>query len=465
MVCALLGWAALAQKGGKEDLKLGPYDVSPLETEVLGYSRWLRGGPAALRVMVSDHRRGKPVAARVKIALASTEKNAKAVTLFDGRTNRIGTLDAQFDAPSTEPGPYELKVSVDSPLGVDEVKQTIQLEKSERILMTCDKPVYQPGQTIHMRALALDMANRRAIADQPLTFEVEDARGNKVFKKKQTLSKFGVAGVDFELADEVNMGTFTLRAILPGGQEEKKVRVERYVLPKFKVGVTTERPFYMPGEMVKGTVQADYFFGKPVGGGKVTIAVNTIDIGVTKLAELTGTTDPGGTYKFEYQLPNSFVGQPFEQGKAVAEFQARVTDGAEHQQMQSKSVPVVKDPVLIALVPETKQPVPGIQNRLYIACATPDGSPVRDADLIINRGPDSSPAKLTTDSLGMATFIYTPIAGQNAINVQAIGKDGYKGIASINLDAPQGKDGILLRTDKTIAKVGEWLHLGAVSSV
>ena len=60
-----------------------------------------------------------------------------------------------------------------------------------------------------------------------------------------------------------------------------------------------------------------------------------------------GSSDAGGAYKFEYQLPNSFVGQPFEQGKAVAEFQARVTDTADHLQVQSKAVPVVKDAVLI----------------------------------------------------------------------------------------------------------------------
>src|SRR5437660_1623859 len=83
------------------------------------------------------------------------------------------------------------------------------------------------GQSMHNRALALDMANRKPMHDQPLTLEVEDARGNKVFKKRQTLSPFGVASTDFTLADEVNMGTYTLRASLPSGQTEKKVRVER----------------------------------------------------------------------------------------------------------------------------------------------------------------------------------------------------------------------------------------------
>lgn len=445
---------------------LGPFDVPPLETEVLGQSRWLRGGPAALRIIVSDHASDKPLRANVKIALAAINdgKPALPIALYSGRTNGVGTLDAQFRAPATPPGPYELRVSVDSPLGRDEVKQPIQLEESQQILLTADKPVYQPGQTIHLRALALDMANRTPVADQPLTFEVEDARGNKVFKSKQTLSKFGVGSADFALADEVNMGTFTLRAVLSSGQAEKKVRVERYVLPKFNVAVSTERPYYLPGELVKGTVQADYFFGKPVAKSEVVIQVNTIDIGVTKLAELRGTTDDAGAYKFEYKLPNTFVGQPFEQGKAVAEFQARVTDGAEHLQMQSKSVPVVKDPIQIALVPESRQLVPALANRVYIACATADGAPLKNADLAVTTSEDAAAVHLTTDSMGMATYQFTPKGQQVTVTAQATAPDGHSASASHTLSGQPAKEGILLRADKTLAKVGERLNLLALST-
>jgi hypothetical protein len=445
---------------------LGPYDVSPLETEVLGQSRWLKGGPASLRVIVSDHATEKPLRANVKIALAALNdgKPATPVAVYSGRTNDVGTLDAQFRAPATAPGTYELRVSVDSPIGQDEVKQPIQLEESQQILLTADKPVYQPGQTIHLRALALDMANRTPIADQALTFEVEDARGNKVFKNKQTLSKFGIGSADFALADEVNMGTFTLRAVLASGLAEKKVRVERYVLPKFKVAVTTERPYYLPGELVKGTVQADYFFGKPVAKSEVVIQVNTVDIGVTKLAELRGTTDEAGAYKFEYNLPNTFVGQPFEQGKAVAEFQARVTDGAEHLQMQSKSVPVVKDPIQIALVPESRQLVPALPNRVYVACATADGAPLKNADLAVTTSEDPAAVHLTTDSMGMATYQFTPKTTQVTVTAQATSADGHSASASQALSGVPTKEGILLRTDKTLAKVGERLNLLAIST-
>ena len=468
--CGLVA-AAQEQKDARDvgfAASAGPYEVSPLETQVLGQRRWLRGGPAALRVIVSDHRSGKPVAARVKLTLTpvSDGKSGVAATqVLSSSTNAAGTLDARFGTEGLRAGPYNLKVSVGSSLGKDEVVERIEIAMSQQILLVTDKPVYQPGQTMHIRALALDAATRGAVAGESLTFEAEDARGNKVFKNRQTLSKFGVAATDFALADEVNMGTFTVRAILPSGQAEKKVRVERYVLPKFKIAITTDRPYYIPGETVKGTVQTDYFFGKPVSGGQVTVTVNTVDIGVTKLAELDGKTDATGAYKFEYTLPTSFVGQPFEQGKAVAEFAARVKDTADHTQAQSKSVPVVKDPVLIVMVPESKRVVPGLQNRLYIACGTPDGTPLADADVAVSIDGRDMLMRLRTDALGLATYAYTPTAGQVTVTARATAKDGRSATASQTYSAAAGSDGILLRTDRTLARVGDRLNLTALSSV
>jgi len=43
---------------------------------------------------------------------------------------------------------------------------------------------------------------------------VEDSRGNKVFKKVTETDKFGIASAEFPLADEVNLGTYHLRALL-----------------------------------------------------------------------------------------------------------------------------------------------------------------------------------------------------------------------------------------------------------
>ncbi len=455
------------------------FEVSPLETRVLGQRTWLRGGPASLRIIVGNHLTGKAAPASVSLGLAKVENgkpDAQTVALYTGQTNGIGTLDAQFHAPKVAAGAYQLTINVKSPLGNDTVTQPIQITESMQMMLTSDKPLYQPGQTMHLRALALDMATREALAAQPITFEVEDARGNKVFKKAQTLSRYGVASADFILADEVNMGAFTLRAILPTGETEKKVRVERYVLPKYKIAITTDKPYYLPGEQVKGTVKATYFFGKPVGDAQVTVAINTVDVGVTKLAELKDKTDPIGVYTFRYTLPNSFVGQPFSQGKAQIEFAATIKDKADHKQEAHQSVPVVKEPVSVVVVPESRTLVPGVENRAYIAAATPDGTPLQKARVFVYRGKplplngarEQKGYSLVTDELGLATFAFQPHADEkNGVEwtMEVTDRAGHTGVATLNLQNAGGQDGLILRTDKTIAKVGERMNLSALSSV
>src|SRR6202007_1155887 len=127
-------------------------------------------------------------------------------------------------------------------IGSPEFSEPIKVEDRVSILLTTEKPVYQPGETIHVRPRALDRSNHEAVADRKLTFEIEDSRGNKVFKKLTETDKFGVASADFGLADEVNLGTYHLRALMgeldaPTNTAEIALNVERYVLPKFKVAV------------------------------------------------------------------------------------------------------------------------------------------------------------------------------------------------------------------------------------
>ena len=96
------GGSEMAQHSTEDSLAL-----SPLETQVMGQNHWLRGGPAALRVIVLDHGTGKPVRAEVSLSLEHLDNgkpSGLAATLFSGHTNGLGTLDAQFTAPEAPPG-------------------------------------------------------------------------------------------------------------------------------------------------------------------------------------------------------------------------------------------------------------------------------------------------------------------------------------------------------------------------
>jgi len=163
-----------------------------------------------VRVIVTDSK-NEPItgAGTVRIELVVGEQKPR--VLFTGRLNHRGTAEAQFRFPAGLTGSHQLRYVVETPIGSTEFTHGVRLEDKVSILLTTEKPIYQPSQTIHVRALALDRSNHEAAANRKLTFEVEDSRGNKVFKKATETDKFGIASAEFALADEVNLGTYHLR--------------------------------------------------------------------------------------------------------------------------------------------------------------------------------------------------------------------------------------------------------------
>jgi hypothetical protein len=475
-----------AAVGPRQPAGVSDNEISPLETQVLGQSQWLAGSTASLRVIVLDHNTGKPLRAAARIGIRpepqKDEKPAALTTLFAGRTNSLGTLDASFAVPNLEPGAYELVADVDAkPVGADTIKQPLRITKRAEILLTTDKPIYQPGQVVHLRALALMQPQRMPVAGDPstssgsaraqsraekLVFEVEDAKGNKVFKQPLALSRFGIASADFQLATELNLGRWTARAILPFGTAEKKINVERYVLPKFKVVITPDKSFYLPGQTATGKIQADYIFGKPVASGEVIITASTFDIGWTEITEVHGRTDANGTYKYSIELPKQFVGQPLEQGKALAKLDVEVTDRADHTEHAAKTMPVAQEPINIVAVPESKTLRPGLPNTIYILTAYPDGTPAKCRVSVTEPTDDQAGRRLhhilasdlTTDELGIADFTIAP-KGPVTITVYADDGKGNQASRTVQLGTEGAADSIILRTSEAIARAGGKVEL------
>ena len=183
---------------------------------IFGQQSYLAGGSAAVRVIVTDSK-NEVIAGRGSVQIELLGPDDKSQILFTGQTQSPGNdRSAVPVSPLDLVGSYQLRYVVDTPIGSTEFTQPVRLEDKVSILLTTEKPIYQPGQTIHARALALDRANHEAAANRKLMFEVEDSRGNKVFKKATETDKFGIASAEFGLADEVNLGTYHLRALMSG---------------------------------------------------------------------------------------------------------------------------------------------------------------------------------------------------------------------------------------------------------
>jgi hypothetical protein len=511
-VAGFVGMLSLAFGLQPKAVKSSPYLPSPLDTQVFGQTRWLAGSKVALKIVTMDRQKQKPVRAKVRVAVGQE-------TVFAGVTDESGSVDAQFRAPS-QAGSYPLSIFVQSPIGDDRIDQTVTVEEAAQILLTTDKPIYQPSQTIHIRALCLTKPDLKPAANLPCTFEVRDPKGNLVFRTVERTSKFGIAATQFPIADEVTLGEYRISAIVTDDQSpndpsrdprpasrplavaEKTVRVERYVLPKFKVSVETEKRFYLPAETLRGTISANYFFGKPVANGDVVVRLSTFAAGWHDIAELKGTLDEKGIWQFEAKLPEKFVGLPLEGGNALLRIEATVTDKAEHSERTSITLPVSNEPIKIAIVPESATLKPDLPTRLFVVTTYPDGTPAKCKFRITGQGTWGTgqvfEAEGMTDAMGIgevtvrlkatalpkvgkglgglgapAPFVrrrFAPAAEEPmasadepamplTVTVTATDEKGNRAEVQRTIAMTTKEEAILLRVDKAIAKVGETLRL------
>ncbi len=435
---------------------------------ILGQQSYLTGGTAAVRVIVADSKNEPiPGPASVRIELLPTAKPP--VMLYNGPLDSRGTTEAKFRFPAGLAGRNQLRYVVDTPIGSNEFKQDIRLEDKISILLTTEKPIYQPGQTIHVRSLALDRGNHEAAAARKLTFELEDSRGNKVFKKMTQTSKFGVASAEFALADEVNMGTYHLRAVMDESQTaEIAINVDRYVLPKFKVAVDfvgqdkrTKRG-YRPGDHVTGTVRANYFFGKPVDDAAITVKATAIDVAQFEAGSVEGKTDRDGAYHFDLTLPRYFAGHPLKGGLARVLIEATVKDSAGHSETRGEPVTVSASPLLLTAIPEGGAFVPNLENQIFILASYPDGKPAT-ADVKINAVGDRGQS-VTTDAGGVAVISLSARATTPTLVMEATDQEGNHASTSVQLDVRAGGDQVLLRTERAVYKAGDRIQLKVLST-
>lgn len=445
------------------------------EIQIIGQNRWIAGSQPALRVIVANSSNGKPV------------ENAEVqIRVFGGDLGKPVKTDADGNAflpirvPDSIAGQQNVTVTVQSPLGVNTIDSPIEVVPGTKIFLSTDKPVYQPNQIIHIRALAAHKTTGEPLAERKVLLEVFDGKGNKVFKQDPASSEFGIVSADFQLADEVNQGEYKIQATLNGEVSEKAVQVYEYVLPKFRVDIKTKEKFYAPGDEVTGSVESRYFFGKPLAGAKVTIVANCFDVGFNEFAKTETTTDAEGKADYKFAIPDRLVGQPEFKGNTIVQMDVRVRDTADHEEQKNHTFHVAIDPLQIEAIPESGNLVPGVENEIYLVASTPDGS-VAQPELTVSSKFLEKPVTVKCDENGIASIHLIPQAPSIkdvTVSVQNVAppkpempvlhitaeSNGKKIDITKDLSLESSEANLLLRVNKGVYGVGQEMEITALSA-
>jgi CD109 antigen len=284
------------------------------------------------------------------------------------RDSVVGKGTIEIDIPEIEEGAYEIRVKG---TGFED-KAPVRVEKSFLVFLETDKPIYKPGQTIQMRVISLN-AGLRPVSE-PVTVEVLDAKGIKIFRSEVHTDEYGMTSLDLPISTEPNLGVWKLTGLTEKAKTQLDVRVEKYVLPKYEVRVELPKQWFLVNEPIAGIISAEYSFGKPV-KGELEIKASRYVGEWQEYATFTRAID--GEVDFELPAVGYVAGVPAAGGLGNVMLDITVREQTTgYEEKTSQLLTVAQSPLNIQIIPESSVFKPGLPFSFLIITETPDNEPV-----------------------------------------------------------------------------------------
>ncbi len=167
-------------------------------------------------------------------------------------------------------------------------------------IVTTDKPIYSPGETIQTRILLWEndyLKVTKEPAQTSFILKFLSPSQHILLHRQVTTNSYGVATYSFTLDTDSELGSYSIVTQKEDVVSSLPIRVDKYEKPSFRVTLGLDHEYVAPGGKVSGNVTAEYYFGKPVANSEVKLTIGDIDV-------LTGITDIDGFWEFEYRLPS-----------------------------------------------------------------------------------------------------------------------------------------------------------------
>ena len=380
----------------------------------------------------------KLVSGNVQVSLL---KDGREIVQVSQTIKGKGTIE--IDIPDVAEGQYQVQVKGD---GFEDTA-TVVVEKSLLVFLETDKPIYKPGQTMHMKVITLN-GELMAEVDQ-VVVEVFDARGIKIFRKEVQTDDFGMVDIDLPISTEPNEGVWKINAITEKGKTQLDVRVEKYVLPKYEVKVELPRDWFLVNEPLTGKVSSEYSFGKPV-KGELEIRASRYVGEWQEYATFSKVID--GETEFELPPVGYVAGVPEAggRGNVILDITVRetVTGYEEHT---SRLLSVAESPLTMQLIPEGMVFKPGLAFGFLVITETPGNEPVDKQVELWIRYLDSEYEEIKTDeksvntSKGKALVTTTPPKQAVAMIIDARAEDTE---TSLTLQASYSPSGNFMHVEQ-----------------
>jgi hypothetical protein len=304
--------------------------------------------------------------------------------------------------------------------------------------LTTDKPMYQPGQTVWFRSLALERYSLKPAEEHlHLHYTIRDASQALVLETAgstqlvNALDSKPLLGPDQKPVKGIGAGSWAIPPGTPGGEytltvadlysrfppEKRKFIVNEYEISPFRKKLEFTKKSYGPGDDVAAECLVEPAAGgKPIANQPVraTVRVDGKTIGSDGKpsdSPIQLKTDDQGAALVRFRLPTQI-----ERGEAS--LAVTFTDGASTDTIV-RTIPIILKKFYVQLHPEGGDLVAGVPNRVYFQARTTLDKPaeltgrVVDADgRAVARLETLNDPKEPGANQGMGMFEFTPEAGK-----------------------------------------------------
>ena len=381
---------------------------------------------------------GRPASGRVELALLS---NGAPVARAEGFIEGQGSVEVRV--PAVADGVYEL--TVEGP-GFS-ASQELVVESRTILFLETDKPVYKPGQTVHIRALLLD-PELKPVAGE-VVVEAQDAKGIKVFRESTSADDYGMATLELPLSSEPNLGVWKLTAHSNNREAQVDIRVEEYVLPKYDVNVNLPKSWVLANEPIHGTVSSEYSFGRPVKGEATIVATRYVGVW-EEYASVVEQLD--GTTTFEMPAPGYVAGVPGARGMGNVRLDVTVRERSTgYVESTTQLITVAATPLSLQVIPESNTFKPGLPFSFLVVTETPDNQPLSENVTVHLMYADeeldlfSERTEEVTTQNGKALLTITPPSDAVAFTLEAWAEEAH---AALTINAGYSPSGSFVHLEQ-----------------
>ncbi len=321
-----------------------------------------------------------------------------------------GYLSCQVTLPlELDDGDYVLRARLDTALGEHVVDVELPLYKPAHIHVLTDRPLYEPGNTLQFRSLALRKGSLEPLDTRPGTWTVTDPHGEVVLEERSDGGTWGVSSSSLPLSQEAPVGDWTVRFVSGQDSGQTTVRVEPFTLPRFTVEAFSDAPWYGLGDAITVEGSVSYNSGAPVAGAQVDLQL--VQTGAwpppndwTEPHQVF--TEADGSFSWTLgEVPTDLV------DPSDLRVMVRVTDSDGDTASGGTSLRLSPDPLLVEAVTELGDGlVADFNNRVYLRVTSPDGRPLDETEIRVqNRwDPRDEGKTVTTDEDGVAALQLDP---------------------------------------------------------